>query len=186
MDQLLVSFLEGQTDRVGSQEEGERGAGEVEVGLGEGGGGRDVRGEEDGGERYVEAEQVEMEGEGEEQVVAVDEEQDEGEVNFNYEEEETPMGHQYYDVSDYYEQTSPSIQMPLISLLRQPWNQSYNHGSHIGSDQVLSPFLPPSCQFYSNDNQQCSCKNHPSIVRFPDSLGIINFAVVICSLLSIY
>lgn len=176
MDQLLMSFLGRQTDRVGSQEEGEREAGEDEVGLGEGGGGRDGRGEEDEGEGYIEAEQVEREEGGEGGAVVVDEEQEEDEVNFNYEEEEAPVGHQYYDLSEYYEHTSSSIQMPLPSLFRQPWNLSYNHGSGDGSDQVLATLLPPSCQFYSHDNHGCSCKNHPSTVSFLDSLGL-NFAL---------
>lgn len=149
MDRLMVTRLERQTQPVVSQE------GEEEE-------------EEDEEHSQLMSfiqncrrQQEEKDEESEEEVIGEEAEEEQEEE----EEEEILISGQYQEASDYFDQSTSSLQIPSSSLLRS-WSFGDNE---VGDDSDRAASTSPrqdfpSQTYYHNTRQSSSPRNHPSIV----------------------
>lgn len=113
-------------------------------------------------------EEIERE-EAEEEVNEEDEgvdEEDEAEEEEEEEEGEGSIGHQYHEVSDYFDQTPSSVQLPLPSPISS-WSSYRDQEVGNESDQTASTSLcqPLTSQSYYQETRQGSSSiNRPSLV----------------------
>ncbi|KAF5729247.1 hypothetical protein HS088_TW21G01408 [Tripterygium wilfordii] len=178
MHQLVLAHLQGHTQQVDNQEGEEEDDDENVAGvrMQEQEAGREGR-----GQVQAEGQREEEDEEGEGGIVEVEEQREELEIRGRagaieerpvqeiyheqmYEERETPTGHLYLEASDYFSQSSQSLQMHSPSPFR-----SWSYRSHeISDDSDQAPSISsqqhPQFLSYHMENRQCSSStNHPSL-----------------------